>query len=93
MELRLENIQNGYAEFYDDESGIKGYVQLEYFVDHTDFEEDVIYEVTRWVPYLYTGFDTYDGHSRVGRKTGYLTRNDALTSLDEYVDDYAIIEE
>lgn len=87
--MKLENIQKGYAEFYDVINGNEylGYVSLREFVKYTDFEKDEIHYVDRWVPFLYTGYGV-NGYSSVGRETGYAKRKEALEGWREYVLEY-----
>lgn len=91
MKYKLVDIQPGYAEvwfwygdkidYYDsDELGV---VCKKTFVDHTDFKNDRIYEVERWVSATYIKPEfSYD--YRIGRKTGYRTRKEAIEALLKY---------
>ena len=86
--MKLQNIQKGYAEFYDVVNNrlSLGVVQQEDFVSHTDFDEDMVYYTKRWVPYVYTGEGSLNGYTQVGRLTGYATRKEALRGWKEVLE-------
>ena len=50
----LENVQKGYAEFYNPDNAYKeqGYVCKEQVVKYTDFDNDKIVYCDRWFPYV-----------------------------------------
>lgn len=90
MNRILTNIQKGYAEVLygelDDINAPWGSICRKTFVDHTDFENDEIYEVERWKAYIYGR--SICGWDVVGRKTGYKTQKEALEVLDKYVEEH-----
>lgn len=86
--MKLSNVKKGYAEFeWEFENRMYyGAVQLKKFVVKTDFEKDEIIYTTRWVPYLtYSKHLTFPRSNRVGRQTGYKTRQAALAAAKAYI--------
>lgn len=86
--MKLSNIQKGYAEFewvFEDHT-YYGYVEIEKFVVKTDFEKDEIVYTSRWVPYMTPHkYLTYPRNRRVGRLTGYKTRQAALAAAKTFI--------
>ena len=79
-DYELSNICKDYADVWFEKERVYGYVHTEEFVTKTDFEKDEIYTVDRWVPFV----EEYGCH-RIGRLTGYRTRQEALAYLSRYV--------
>lgn len=86
--MKLSNVQKGYAEFewvFEDHT-YYGYVEIEKFVVKTDFEKDEIIYTSRWVPYMTVRkYLTRPRNRRVGRLTGYKTRQAALAAVKAYI--------
>lgn len=63
----------------------RGIVRRRAIVSYTDFEKDEIHEVTRWfsykLDYLVLKRDCYKSEVRVGRETGYETKEEAIEAL------------
>lgn len=94
--MKLSNVKKGYVEFeWEFENRMYyGAVQLEKFVVKTDFEKDEIIYTTRWVPYLtYSKHLTFPRSNRIGRQTGYKTRQAALAAAKAYIREEAYINE
>lgn len=91
MEYKLMDVQPGYAEVWfwygektdDGESDKLGVVEREEFVYRTDFENDKVYKVKRWIAGSYLPPDLVWVWT-VGNTTGYRTRKEAIEALIEY---------
>lgn len=91
----LENVQKGYAEFYNPDNAYKeqGYVCKEQVVKYTDFDNDKIVYCDRWFPYVgqnnirpLTFGAIY--YIKVGNCTGYETRQEALQAAYSWIHEY-----
>lgn len=91
----LQNVQKGYAEVFcypegdSDETTLLdwGYVSIEKIPYKADFEKDIIYYKKRWCIYLNYSADNSWGSPfiKIGRKTGYETRKEALKGFHDWV--------
>lgn len=88
---KLEQVSSGYAEVWFPEFNQLGVVQVKSIVASTDFEQDEIHMVNRWFAYVHNGYkfsndNTNRLYMKVGRKTGYEKRAEALQALSDYID-------
>ena len=61
-----------------------GFVKKKIIVYYTDFEKDEIHKVSRWFAYIidHTFLEgSYGTETRVGRETGYETKEQAIEAL------------
>lgn len=55
-----------------------GFVKKKIITYYTDFEKDEIHKIPRWFAYI---IDHYGTEIRIGRKTGYETKEQAIEAL------------
>lgn len=88
---KLEQVSSGYAEVRFPECNQLGIVEAKNIIASTDFEQDEIHTVNRWFAYVHNGYKFSDDktkrlYMKVGRKTGYEKRAEALQALSDYID-------
>lgn len=97
MITKFSCVEKGYAELSFDvgNSSIMGIVRNERIVEHVDYDADEIHYAHRWFAYVHVGYswkhfsskdDSFSRqYQRVGRRTGYEKREEAIEALKDYV--------